>query len=73
MVCSGKRFQCSECDFTSVSKPSLLRHMEQHAEFKVKINTQTDTLIISCHGFDNMIDKLFRKINSYFRFSLTDI
>ncbi|XP_040899301.1 zinc finger protein ZFAT-like isoform X2 [Toxotes jaculatrix] len=30
----GKRFQCSECDFTSVSKPSLLRHMEQHAEFK---------------------------------------
>ncbi|XP_019131427.2 zinc finger protein ZFAT isoform X1 [Larimichthys crocea] len=30
----GKRFHCSECDFTSVSKPSLLRHMEQHAEFK---------------------------------------
>uniref|UniRef100_A0A8C4ETF8 C2H2-type domain-containing protein n=1 Tax=Dicentrarchus labrax TaxID=13489 RepID=A0A8C4ETF8_DICLA len=30
----GKRFQCSECAFTSVSKPSLLRHMEQHAEFK---------------------------------------
>ncbi|XP_070823374.1 zinc finger protein ZFAT isoform X2 [Chaetodon trifascialis] len=30
----GKPFQCSECDFTSVSKPSLLRHMEQHAEFK---------------------------------------
>uniref|UniRef100_A0A665TG46 Zinc finger and AT hook domain containing n=1 Tax=Echeneis naucrates TaxID=173247 RepID=A0A665TG46_ECHNA len=30
----GKRFQCSECDFTSVSKPSLLRHKEQHAEFK---------------------------------------
>ncbi|XP_045902011.1 zinc finger protein ZFAT-like isoform X2 [Micropterus dolomieu] len=30
----GKRFQCLECDFTSVSKPSLLRHMEQHAEFK---------------------------------------
>ncbi|XP_069549307.1 zinc finger protein ZFAT isoform X2 [Brachyistius frenatus] len=30
----GKRFQCSECNFTSVSKPSLLRHMEQHAEFK---------------------------------------
>nr|XP_046255777.1 zinc finger protein ZFAT-like isoform X2 [Scatophagus argus] len=30
----GKRFQCSECDFTSASKPSLLRHMEQHAEFK---------------------------------------
>uniref|UniRef100_UPI0037E9490D zinc finger protein ZFAT n=1 Tax=Semicossyphus pulcher TaxID=241346 RepID=UPI0037E9490D len=30
----GKRFQCSECDFTSVFKPSLLRHMEQHAEFK---------------------------------------
>ncbi|KAF3839988.1 hypothetical protein F7725_018705 [Dissostichus mawsoni] len=33
-VNSGKRFQCSECDFTSVSNPSLLRHMEQHAEFK---------------------------------------
>ncbi|XP_074510287.1 zinc finger protein ZFAT isoform X2 [Sebastes fasciatus] len=30
----GKRFQCSECNFTSVSKPSLLRHMEQHSEFK---------------------------------------
>ncbi|KAI3360855.1 hypothetical protein L3Q82_013075 [Scortum barcoo] len=30
----GKRFQCSECNFTSVYKPSLLRHMEQHAEFK---------------------------------------
>uniref|UniRef100_A0A671TN13 Zinc finger and AT hook domain containing n=1 Tax=Sparus aurata TaxID=8175 RepID=A0A671TN13_SPAAU len=30
----GKRFHCSECDFTSVSKPSLLRHVEQHAEFK---------------------------------------
>ncbi|XP_028986133.1 zinc finger protein ZFAT-like isoform X2 [Betta splendens] len=30
----GKPFQCSECDFTSVSKPSLLRHMEQHADFK---------------------------------------
>ncbi|XP_034031113.1 zinc finger protein ZFAT-like [Thalassophryne amazonica] len=30
----GKRFQCSECDFTAVSKPSLLRHMEQHSEFK---------------------------------------
>ncbi|XP_068613195.1 zinc finger protein ZFAT [Brachionichthys hirsutus] len=30
----GKRYQCSECDFTSVSKPSLLRHLEQHAEFK---------------------------------------
>ncbi|XP_074540259.1 zinc finger protein ZFAT isoform X2 [Halichoeres trimaculatus] len=30
----GKRFQCSECDFTSVFKPYLLRHMEQHAEFK---------------------------------------
>ncbi|XP_034554537.1 zinc finger protein ZFAT-like isoform X2 [Notolabrus celidotus] len=30
----GKRFQCSECDFTSVYKPYLLRHMEQHAEFK---------------------------------------
>ncbi|XP_075897261.1 zinc finger protein ZFAT [Nelusetta ayraudi] len=30
----GKRFQCSECDFTAVSKPSLLRHMEQHTEFK---------------------------------------
>ncbi|KAM4567715.1 zinc finger protein ZFAT [Fundulus diaphanus] len=30
----GKRFQCSECPFTSVFRPSLLRHMEQHAEFK---------------------------------------
>ncbi|KAM9310537.1 zinc finger protein ZFAT isoform 2-T2 [Pholidichthys leucotaenia] len=30
----GKRFQCTVCDFISVSKPSLLRHMEQHAEFK---------------------------------------
>ncbi|XP_041843986.1 zinc finger protein ZFAT-like isoform X2 [Melanotaenia boesemani] len=30
----GKRFQCSECDFSSVFKPYLLRHMEQHAKFK---------------------------------------
>ncbi|KAM9783288.1 zinc finger protein ZFAT [Neosynchiropus ocellatus] len=30
----GKRFQCSACEFTSVSKPSLLRHMEQHTDFK---------------------------------------
>ncbi|CAJ1061737.1 zinc finger protein ZFAT-like isoform X1 [Xyrichtys novacula] len=30
----GKRFQCSECDFISVSKYYLVRHMEQHAEFK---------------------------------------
>ncbi|XP_062421321.1 zinc finger protein ZFAT-like isoform X4 [Pungitius pungitius] len=30
----GKRFKCSECDFTSVFKPSLLRHMEQHAQYK---------------------------------------
>lgn len=40
-VFSGKPFQCSECDFTSVSKPSLLRHMEQHAEFKVRANTHS--------------------------------
>ncbi|XP_029928604.1 zinc finger protein ZFAT isoform X2 [Myripristis murdjan] len=30
----GKQFHCSECDYTCVSKPALLRHMEQHAEFK---------------------------------------
>ncbi|KAM6967555.1 zinc finger protein ZFAT [Aplochiton taeniatus] len=30
----GKQYKCSECDFTSVQKPSLLRHMEQHASFK---------------------------------------
>uniref|UniRef100_A0A3Q3WQH7 C2H2-type domain-containing protein n=1 Tax=Mola mola TaxID=94237 RepID=A0A3Q3WQH7_MOLML len=30
----GKQFQCSECDFNTVSKPSLVRHMEQHTEFK---------------------------------------
>lgn len=30
----GKQFHCLECDYTSVSKPALLRHMEQHAEFK---------------------------------------
>ncbi|XP_059921337.1 zinc finger protein ZFAT-like isoform X3 [Gadus macrocephalus] len=30
----GKRFHCSECEYTSVSKPALLRHMEQHAGFK---------------------------------------
>ncbi|PWA33526.1 hypothetical protein CCH79_00007502, partial [Gambusia affinis] len=30
----GKRFRCSDCPFTSVFKPSLLRHMEQHARFK---------------------------------------
>uniref|UniRef100_A0A3Q3BKB8 Zinc finger and AT hook domain containing n=1 Tax=Kryptolebias marmoratus TaxID=37003 RepID=A0A3Q3BKB8_KRYMA len=32
----GKKFQCSECHFKSVFKPSLLRHMEQHAKFKYK-------------------------------------
>ncbi|XP_028327237.1 zinc finger protein ZFAT isoform X2 [Gouania willdenowi] len=30
----GKQFQCSVCDYTSGSRPSLLRHMEQHCEFK---------------------------------------
>uniref|UniRef100_H3CW75 C2H2-type domain-containing protein n=1 Tax=Tetraodon nigroviridis TaxID=99883 RepID=H3CW75_TETNG len=30
----GKQFQCLQCDFNTVSKPYLLRHMEQHAEFK---------------------------------------
>ncbi|XP_061807374.1 zinc finger protein ZFAT isoform X1 [Nerophis lumbriciformis] len=30
----GKRFKCSECDFTSVLKAPLARHMEQHAKFK---------------------------------------
>nr|XP_057939523.1 zinc finger protein ZFAT-like isoform X2 [Doryrhamphus excisus] len=30
----GKRFRCSECDFTSALKAPLVRHMEQHAEFK---------------------------------------
>uniref|UniRef100_A0A1A8LHI4 Zinc finger and AT hook domain containing n=1 Tax=Nothobranchius pienaari TaxID=704102 RepID=A0A1A8LHI4_9TELE len=30
----GKRFRCSECHFTSVFKPLLIRHMEQHAKFK---------------------------------------
>lgn len=42
-VFPGKPFQCSECDFTSVSKPSLLRHMEQHAEFKVRTYKYTHT------------------------------
>uniref|UniRef100_A0A3P9LK71 Zinc finger and AT-hook domain containing n=2 Tax=Oryzias latipes TaxID=8090 RepID=A0A3P9LK71_ORYLA len=30
----GKQFKCLECDFTSILKASLLRHMEQHAKFK---------------------------------------
>lgn len=36
-VCSGKQFQCLQCEFNTVSKTYLLRHMEQHAEFKVKL------------------------------------
>ncbi|TRY94758.1 hypothetical protein DNTS_021629 [Danionella cerebrum] len=30
----GKQFKCTECDFTAVLKPHLIRHMEQHASFK---------------------------------------
>ncbi|XP_019728486.1 zinc finger protein ZFAT isoform X2 [Hippocampus comes] len=30
----GKQFKCSECDFSSVFKAPLVRHMEQHAKFK---------------------------------------
>ncbi|MEQ2157608.1 hypothetical protein GOODEAATRI_003462, partial [Goodea atripinnis] len=36
----GRKFRCSECPFTSVFKPSLLRHMEQHAKFKVSGETE---------------------------------
>lgn len=39
MFSPGKQFHCSECDYTCVSKPALLRHMEQHAEFKVRAHT----------------------------------
>lgn len=38
-VFPGKQFKCLECDFTSILKASLLRHMEQHAKFKVWSNT----------------------------------
>lgn len=31
----GKQFRCTECDFTAALRPHLLRHMEQHASFKV--------------------------------------
>ncbi|XP_072184513.1 zinc finger protein ZFAT isoform X2 [Excalfactoria chinensis] len=30
----GKQFKCTECDYTAVQKPQLLRHMEQHVSFK---------------------------------------
>ncbi|KAG7229398.1 hypothetical protein INR49_012789 [Caranx melampygus] len=53
----GKRFQCSECDFMSVSKPSLLRHMEQHAEFK-------PFRCAHCHYSCNIAGPLKRHYNS---------
>lgn len=31
----GKQFKCTVCDYTAAQKPQLLRHMEQHASFKV--------------------------------------
>ena len=33
---SGKQFKCTVCDYTAAQKPQLLRHMEQHASFKVR-------------------------------------
>ncbi|XP_077433002.1 zinc finger protein ZFAT [Vanacampus margaritifer] len=30
----GKQFKCSECDFSSLFKAPLVRHMEQHTRFK---------------------------------------
>lgn len=32
----GKQFKCTVCDYTAAQKPHLLRHMEQHASFKVR-------------------------------------
>lgn len=32
----GKQFKCTVCDYTAAQKPQLLRHMEQHASFKVR-------------------------------------
>ncbi|KAL2084453.1 hypothetical protein ACEWY4_019971 [Coilia grayii] len=31
---AGKQFKCTECEYTAVQKPHLVRHMEQHASFK---------------------------------------
>lgn len=33
---AGKQFKCTVCDYTAAQKPQLLRHMEQHASFKVR-------------------------------------
>ncbi|CAN9514009.1 unnamed protein product [Ophioblennius macclurei] len=49
----GKRFHCSECDYTSVYRPSLRRHMEQHAEFK-------PFRCVSCHYSCNVAGVLKR-------------
>lgn len=32
----GKQFKCTVCEYTAAQKPQLLRHMEQHASFKVR-------------------------------------
>ncbi|XP_041648982.1 zinc finger protein ZFAT-like isoform X2 [Cheilinus undulatus] len=49
----GKQFQCSECDYTSISKRYLLRHMEQHSEFK-------PFRCVHCHYSCNMAHTLKR-------------
>ncbi|KAI2655242.1 Cytoplasmic dynein 1 intermediate chain 1 [Labeo rohita] len=38
---------CTECDFTAALRPHLLRHMEQHASFKV--TPKASIFILCCH------------------------
>uniref|UniRef100_A0A8C1FCF6 Zinc finger and AT hook domain containing n=1 Tax=Cyprinus carpio carpio TaxID=630221 RepID=A0A8C1FCF6_CYPCA len=48
----GKQFRCTECDFTAALRPHLLRHMEQHASFKVT-KQKPSILVLFCHVSQN--------------------
>lgn len=65
MLCSGKQFPCSECDFNAVSKTYLLRHMEQHTEFKVKVTASLYIFImyVACHSI--LLNTLFISFISF--------
>nr|XP_023668819.1 zinc finger protein ZFAT isoform X1 [Paramormyrops kingsleyae] len=52
----GRQFKCTECDYTAVQQPQLLRHMEQHAAFK-------PFRCAHCHYSCNMSGSLKRHYN----------
>lgn len=39
------------CDYTAAQKPQLLRHMEQHASFKVRMLGGARTCELQLHSF----------------------